>query len=173
MSLFRKALVGFVGLALLAAGSAGSFKPVQAADFYVFSGSKPYQMVVVELGDIQALANGNKTAALWYVTIGMLADLDVSKVEMDCTSPRFRVIAETNYAGFRPTAQQIDKTSQNSKEWSPIGKGNLFDTYRTAVCAWPNIIDGQNTVVEFPDIWTATNAAADFLWDSKMKEQEK
>ena len=77
MSLFRKALASFVGFVLFAGGSAGLIKDVQAADFYVFAGFKTYQMVVVEVAGIQALADENKIAWLWYVdAAGMVPDLD-------------------------------------------------------------------------------------------------
>ncbi len=147
-------------------------RSAQAADFYVFNGSKAYEMVVVEVGEIQISANETRIASLWFVTVGMSQSLDVSKVEMDCRSPRFRVIAETLFDGFRPTARQIDKTGQNSKDWQLVGDGSLFKKYWTAVCVWPNV-DGQSTMMHSPDIWTITKAAADFLWDAKAKDEEQ
>ncbi|MCL4315667.1 MAG: hypothetical protein M1527_02180 [Gammaproteobacteria bacterium] len=150
----------------------GVSMPARAADFYVFESTAPYEMVVIDPIEIQNLDNGNRIASLWYVTVDMTQNLDVTKVEMDCKAPRFRVIAETLYYGFKPTARQIDKTGANQKGWRAVGDGALFNKYQTYVCAWPDV-DSKSSKVQFPDIWSVTKVAADFLWDQKLKDQER
>lgn len=168
----QRALGTMAVMAVVAPLGFGIPTSVGAADFYVFPGTAAYEMVVIDPGEIQNLANGNRVTSLWYVTVDMTQNLDVSKVEMDCASPRFRVIAETLFLGFHATAEQIDKTRVNSKDWRPIGDGATFKEYQSFVCAWPTV-DGQVSMTQFPDIWSMTKAAADFLWGEQMKDRQR
>ena len=158
-------LTGIVATLLL--GIAG---PATAADFYPFEAIQEDSIVLIEPGQIQVMDDGHQIVSLHTVTVddwgpgapGPFASLDTTTVEMDCATPRWRVISETLYLSLNPSGEKIDETNVNSRDWHAPRPGGIHAQYQTFVCQWP-ASSQQSPAMAFPDIWAAATAIADVL----------
>jgi hypothetical protein len=140
--------------------------PAAAAEFYPFDGGDKQSMTLIEPARIQDIGNGHRVVALNDVVADIGEMLDITTVEMDCTSNQFKVVSETLYFSLDPKSEPIDKTSVNEQGWQTFKEGSVFQEYFTFACRWPDV-PNRSDKAEFPDIWAAANAAANAIYENQ------
>jgi hypothetical protein len=96
-------------------------------------------MTLADSSTIAAGDPGHKLVTLLYVHEG--ADWDERKMELDCTTPRWRELGGVRHHLDGSTAQEPPDDG-----WSNIEDGTSAANIRGAVCAWPDIKPGPDKI---------------------------
>ncbi|HLF58326.1 MAG TPA: surface-adhesin E family protein [Alphaproteobacteria bacterium] len=140
--------------------------PAVAAEFFAFGGGDKQSMALIEPARIQDIGNGHKVVPIDNVSADIGEYLDITTVEMDCTSSQWKVVSEILYTSLDPNSEPIDKTSVNEPGWQTFKEGSVFQEYFTFACHWPDV-PNRSDAAEFPDIWAAANAAANAIYENQ------